>query len=101
MTEVLDTNCWCPSDRQLSSKVGHEGAVLLHLDSGAYFGLDHVGTLVWEYLQAEAPATLSDLVAVVADRYEVDVEQCRRDLAALIAELQSEGLIERVDGGSC
>lgn len=37
-----------------------EGAVLLHLQTGAYHGVNEVGALVWEMLPGASVATLLD-----------------------------------------
>jgi Coenzyme PQQ synthesis protein D (PqqD) len=43
-----------------------EGAVLLHLDTGAYHGLNPVGFLVWDLIDGER--TVTELVAGVRTR---------------------------------
>ena len=37
---------------QVLARVVGEETVLLHLDSGTYFGLDPVGTRAWQLIQA-------------------------------------------------
>lgn len=68
-----------------------EEAVLLNLDSGQYFGLDAVGTRVWSLL-AEGKS-LRDVVTTIVAEYEVGKEQCETDLAKLIGELETQGLV--------
>lgn len=48
--------------RQLSET---EGAVLLHLETGAYHGLNPVGLLVWDQIDGER--TVADLIAAVRE----------------------------------
>lgn len=43
-----------------------EGAVLLHLESGAYHGVNQVGLLVWELLDGER--TVADIIEAVHAR---------------------------------
>lgn len=68
-------------------------AVLLHLQSGTYFTLNETGTFVWDLLEAErAPA---ELLEALVEAFEVDDATARRDLAELLDQLLSNGLIQR------
>jgi hypothetical protein len=65
--------------------------VILDPRSGRYFGLDGVGTRVWELL--ESPRSVGELQGVLVDEYDVDAARCGRDLRTLLTELASAGLI--------
>lgn len=64
--------------------------VALNIEKGVCYGLDAIGSAVWDLL-AE-PRTLSELCAALTARYRVDAETCRRDVAALLSDLGDEGL---------
>jgi len=66
-------------------------AVLLHLGSGVYFGLDEVGARIWSLL-AEG-ADLRTVARTVASEYAVDEGRCVEDLLDLAAELKTHGLV--------
>ena len=66
-------------------------AVLLNLNSGSYFGLDPVGTRIW-HLIAEKENLLDVARSIVAE-FDVSEEQCATDLFALVAKLESQGLV--------
>ena len=66
-------------------------AVLLNLNSGVYFGLDPVGTRVWQ-LFAEYEL-LSELAGAIVAEYDVAEERCAADLLALVANLEQQGLV--------
>ena len=68
-----------------------EEAVLLNLDSGLYFGLDPVGTRIWNLL-AEGQS-LRQIVSTLIAEYEVDHEQCQSDLLKLLKDLEAQGLV--------
>lgn len=70
-------------------------AVVLHLASGAYFGLNEVASAVWTLLQT--PHTVAEIEAAVLSRYEVEPEQCASDLARLLQDLARAGLVEISD----
>ena len=66
-------------------------SVLLNLDSECYFGLDEVGTRMWNALAA-APSTAAACEALLAE-YDVAPEQLRADLDAFVAQLAAAGLV--------
>lgn len=67
-------------------------AVILNLKSGVYYGLNRVGASIWNLLQE--PKTVNEIRDAMLAKYEVEPEQCTRDLLALLQELEGEGLIE-------
>ena len=73
-------------------------AIVLGLEQGMYYGLDEVGSLVWQLLAEPRPvATIRD--RIVAE-YDVDPAICERDLLTFLDGLAEEGLIEVRDDAS-
>jgi len=66
--------------------------VLLDLGSENYFGLDAVGTRIWELL-ASAPS-VQDAYDELLTEYAVDADTLRGDVEKLLNELVGHGLIE-------
>jgi hypothetical protein len=66
-------------------------AVILNLASGVYFGLDEVGTRMWQLLSEHGDDTKA--LALLLDEYEVDAAQLRQDFDQLIGQLRAKGLI--------
>jgi len=85
-----------PADVMLRELDGE--SVLLNLDNGRYYGLDGVGTRLYELLTTSATVEAA-LEAALAE-YEVVADTLRGDLAALIVRLVDEGLIEIADADS-
>jgi hypothetical protein len=75
--------------------VGEE-AVLLDLASSRYFGLDGVGTRIWQLLAEHR--RLSAVADLLLAEYDATSEQIDGDLAAFVGELAGRGLLE-VDHG--
>jgi len=69
-----------------------DGAVILDLKSGVYYGLDAVGTTIWRLIQEPKP--LRTIVAAVLEEYEVEAERCEGDLRELLREMSSLNLVE-------
>lgn len=70
-------------------------AVLLETGSGRYYGLDAVGTRMWNLLRehGETEAVCRDLLL----EYDVLEDRLREDLEKLVQDLSSRGLL-RLDG---
>ena len=82
--------------RSVASQTLDGEAVLLHLEGGTYFTLNETGTLVWQLLEQER--SFDELLDAVLAAFEVDAETARRDLADLLEQLASHGLIESAPG---
>ena len=70
--------------------------VLLHLDTETYYGLDEVGSRVWQLLQEHG--STEPVVAALVQEYDVDEATVRRDIDRLLGELADAGLIRRAGG---
>ena len=66
--------------------------VLLDLASENYFGLDAVGTRVWQLLNEGQGKT--DMIKTLLLEYEVEQEVLEKDVSALLNRLDEAGLIE-------
>jgi hypothetical protein len=73
----------------------HGESVLLDLASESYFGLDEVGTGMWEALTA-AP-TLAEAYRMLLESYEVEPERLGEDLADFVQQLARAGLVDVLD----
>lgn len=75
----------------LINVIGDE-AVLLNLKNESYYGLDEIGTRMWQVLTTH-PSIQSAYDALLAE-YEVAPETLRADLVELLSKLMEQGLIE-------
>lgn len=78
---------------QVYSELDNE-AVILHLQSGTYYGLNQVGARIWDMLRQ--PRKVAEILAAILDNYEVESARAERDLVALLQRLSDERLIEVV-----
>ena len=67
-------------------------AALLNLESETYFGLDDVGTRMWQAM--EQAETLGEAASALAEEYDAPLDEIERDLAKLAVELRSHGLLD-------
>lgn len=68
-------------------------AVILNLETGIYFGLDDVGTRMWQLIAEHG--SLRHVVEVLREEYEADDAALERDLLALATDLCAKGLTRR------
>ena len=83
------------SDEVLSQEVNGE-TVLLDLDGESYFGLNEVGTRIWQLIQSEQ--TVAETLDALSDEYDVSLEQLENDVGELLDKLTDAGLVSRVAG---
>jgi len=79
------------SDEVLFQEVGGE-AVLLDLASEQYFGLDPVGTRIWQLIGEGQ--TLQSIGDTLCAEYAAEPERIRSDLVTLVDQLASAGLVK-------
>jgi hypothetical protein len=89
-TTILDSQ-FLPGD-DVHSESLHGEAVLLDLKTGIYFGLNDVGTRIWELI-AEGRSRL-DIAASLTREFEVTRDSAERDVAAFLETLHNRGLIQ-------
>ncbi|MHA7964365.1 lasso peptide biosynthesis PqqD family chaperone [Paenibacillus sp. CAU 1782] len=65
--------------------------VLLCVDSGKYYNLGAIGTVIWDLL--EKPVTVGSVVQSLLDEYEIDRPSCEAEVFAFLARLSEERLI--------
>ncbi|MEZ5503131.1 MAG: PqqD family protein [Halioglobus sp.] len=78
------------SEGVISQEISSE-TVLLDLESENYFGLDAVGTRIWQLIRDKGH--LLAVYNTLLDEYEVDEARLRADLEALISQASERGLI--------
>lgn len=79
-------------EQVMAREVGGE-AVILDVKSGMYYGLDKIGTRMWQLL-AEG-RTLDEVSTCILAEYDVSTERIENDLTAFVNELLDRGLIKR------
>ena len=72
--------------------------VILHLGSGTYYGLNAVGSTIWNLIQEAR--TIAEIHDRLLQQYEADAGECERDLLNVLDDLSKAGLVEIRDGPS-
>jgi hypothetical protein len=78
-------------DRVLVRVVDGE-AVLLNLEDEQYYGLDEVGTVMWDALTSGV--TVEEAARRLVEEFDVEAKVLARDIDVLLEELARRGLVE-------
>lgn len=65
--------------------------VMMSLENGEYFGLDPVGSRIWELI--ENPISVDKLISLLLDEFEVGEVQCNLDTIEFLNQLQEKNLL--------
>ncbi len=65
--------------------------VILDLKSESYFGLDEVGTRIWQLLQEQED--IQTITATMLNEYDVKEEQLEKDIQNLLTQLNKAGIV--------
>ena len=89
MSATLESKIQAPEEVLFRELDGE--AVILHLESGKYFGLDKVGTHMWSLLSEHGQ--VEPAYQALLEHYEVEAERLQGDLLELIDKLAEQGLL--------
>lgn len=78
------------SDEVLSQEVNGE-TVLLDLQGESYFGLNEVGTRIWQLLKSGQ--TVAEAMSTLLEEYDVSRQQLETDVSDLLAKLIEAELV--------
>jgi hypothetical protein len=76
---------------QIHSNLAGE-TVILNLDSGVYYGLNEVGSRVWEMVQE--PVAVNAIRDALLEEYKITADDCEKELLSLLETLAENRLIE-------
>lgn len=68
---------------------------LLSIKNGSYYGLDAVGSRIWELI--DVPSAVSEICARLVGEYNVDPSHCERHVLEFLQKLSDAGLLRIVD----
>lgn len=78
------------TDGFLISRVAGE-TVLMNTHSGEYFGINKVGTIIWELL--DRPRSLEDIVEQLTGVYAVDATVCTTEVEHFLSLLKAQKML--------
>ena len=94
MNSLSTTSVVARCDGFIDSEIDGE-IVALSIEHGTCYGLNQVGSRIWELIAR--PARIGDLCATLLTEYRVDPDVCERQVLDLLEELRAEGLIRTLE----
>jgi Coenzyme PQQ synthesis protein D (PqqD) len=91
MSAALSLTSLVKSANDLISAPVNSEVVILSVERGTYYGLDEIGTEIWQRL--ESPMRIDMLCEELAAKYAADRQTIERDVLALLESLFAEGLV--------
>jgi len=80
------------SDTVFAQEVDGE-MVLLDMNSENYFGMDEVGSTIWQAIE-EHNGDLRKVLEILLEQYDVDAKTLQKDLLHFVENLQTHGLVK-------
>jgi hypothetical protein len=77
----------------IQSKIGEE-VVMLDMDSGLYFGLNSVASIIW--VKLEKPISFEEIVDQLLEEYSIDRQTCETDSKVFWDQLLDNNIIKLV-----
>ncbi len=78
------------TDEIVESAIDGE-TVMMSIENGEYYGLDSVGSHIWELIQS--PIKVSELVDTLLKKYNVDHNTCESDVMEFLNELNNNKIL--------
>ena len=85
LTDTLKRN-----EELISSDIDDE-TVMMSLEQGQYYGLDAIGSRIWELYAT--PQTLNKVIETLLVEFDVDEETCKADVINFVQQLLDNNLL--------
>ena len=79
------------SNELVSSDIDGE-VVMMSIENGKYYGLDKVGSRIWELLENQF--LVSDLINKLLGEFAVDRDTCEKDVMFFLHKLDDDNMLE-------
>jgi len=79
----------------LDSEIDGE-TVMLSIDSGRYFGLNGVGSVIWQLLRE--PRSIDQICGTLVERYDVKPDACTAEVTRFLEHLVGAGIVLVIGG---
>ncbi len=70
--------------------------IMMSIENGEYYGMNAMGTRIWDLL--ETPRRVSEIRDALMPDFDVELEQCEKDILAFLNLMESRKVIKIVTG---
>lgn len=88
---------FCPNSNEVAGKVMDGEAILINLDTGAYYSMDNVGAVIWQFIDERR--SVEEMLAGITAQYDVSAAQAESDILRILGELVDEKLASTTTEG--
>lgn len=81
------------NEDNLASKI-HDEIVMVDVTQGNYFGLNSVGSVIWELL--DKPKSIDEICSSLMEEYDIDLDSCKKEVSDFIEDLKKQKLVHNV-----
>jgi hypothetical protein len=86
-------NKYIQNKKVIQSKIGDE-VVMLDMDSGFYFGLNSVASIIWGKLEKEM--SIDEIISDLLNDYNIDKLTCEEETKDFLEQLLEKNIIKEV-----
>jgi hypothetical protein len=95
---MVTLNSVIQRDPEIIGAEAEQDLIMVSLATGYYYGVSDVAREIWDAI--EHPKMVSDLVADLKARYNVDAALCEGQTLSFLEALRAEGLLQVKDGSA-
>jgi hypothetical protein len=86
-------NKYIQNKKVIQSRIGDE-VVMLDMDSGFYFGLNSVASIIWGKL--EKAKSFEEVVNELLEEYKIDRQTCENDTRVFLDQLFEKNIVKLI-----
>ena len=89
---MITTDSYIKRNNEVFASEIDEEVVMMNVDTGRYYGMDTVGSRIWELIAEEIQ--VKDVIEKLMEEYDVSEEQCKSDVIEFLSELYENKLVQ-------
>ena len=89
---MITTDSYIKRNKEVFASEIDEEVVMMNVDTGRYYGMDTVGSRIWELIAEEIQ--VKDVIEKLMEEYDVSEEQCKSDVIEFLSELYENKLVQ-------
>jgi hypothetical protein len=93
-TTSLSLSSKIQQDKELVCSTINDEVVMLSIEHGKYFGLDSVGSCIWEKIST--PTLVSDVLRQMLDMFDTDRLTCENEVIEFLEEMIEKQIVKIV-----
>lgn len=89
---MIKTESYIKRNKEVFASEIDDEVVMMNVDTGKYYGMDTVGSRIWELIAEEIQ--VKEVINKLMEEYDVGEEQCEKDVLEFLNELYENKLVQ-------